>query len=225
MDRPLQPNEQAGGSLTQPGLAFWLQWVAACGLFGVFAGAVTLLGGYFAICVSILSGLVLGFLQALTLRKYVGKQIAVLWLFSTGVGWLGATVLLFVGDGLAFALAMGGNDVDVDPIDPRGFVIIVAVLAGALFGLIQRLPAPQMHTAIWAIVNALTWGMGTFIGETTAFAVYPSSYPLSILFVPYHLLDVGIGAIAGMVVYGAISGFVVQWLLRAAARSARYGSA
>ena len=76
----------------------WLQWVLASIVFALILALLAYAVGESACGISIAVGPVLGSLQAFVLRKDLGKQIALQWVFSTGAGWVFATMVFVAGD-------------------------------------------------------------------------------------------------------------------------------
>ena len=168
-----------------PGFWFCLQWVLSCTLLGIGVFLAVTVNGDLGAGLVAFGGVIMGSVQAIALKAFIGKQLAVQWIFSTGVGWFAAMMVLFFG---TFVLGVGSG---LNDFDPRSDEIMVCVLAGAIFGCLQRLFVPVFSPPIWIGLNAFAWGISTIFGGAIEAGLYNRWHDYAI----FDPLTMGVGAL------------------------------
>jgi hypothetical protein len=194
-----------------PGFWFCLQWVLSCSGLGVGVFLAVSVNGDLAVGLAAFGGVIIGLVQAFALRTYISKQFAVQWVFSTGVGWFAAMAFLFFGNFIA-GVGSGLNN-----FDPRSLEIEVCVVAGAIFGSLQRLFVPVFSAPVWIAINAFTWGISIIFGGAIALVLDNRANEYAI----FSPLSTGAGAIAAISLFGVVTGLAALKILRSKNENAR----
>jgi hypothetical protein len=198
-----------------PDLAMWVLWLlATTGVGAVWSVAVYSRGFYdeFASYLLAFLGFWLGLLQGLVIRRYVRVKRWWMWIITSGVGWFGAMVILLLAT-IVGLIGSGLNDAD-----PRGGLVAVCGMAGAVFGAIQcpRSSMFGLDAILWTMANGIAWALGGLVGGIVGLTVYGSI--ATERYVDFGSIEgstsIATGLLVAMLVIGVFTGLVLVLFLR-----------
>lgn len=113
----------------------------------------------------------------------------------------------------SFFMLLGSGLADADT---RGIGIVICGVAGALFGVMQRviLSLRLLDIVHWMALNSIAWAMGGLAGGFVGFAVYASNGSPSDLSSSEGSMSLAVGAFVALIVYGIVTGVGAALLLR-----------
>jgi hypothetical protein len=220
----------AGKTVSPRFVAYWILSLAIPGLILMALRGLLLadptwgLGRQFALMVPVPVWFLIGFMQYWLLRPY--RRRSLWWLVAT---FCGGILGMFVG-GPAMIMMMPPSEVILlsstttpewmfapYPLPPAAGA---GAIAAAVLGLAQAPSLGQgfLRGLLWVLLSALGGAAAAFVGGLAhwAYAHYMSeSYPAAVeaIISTHSMIALSIATVAGLVVYGLLTGLVMRWMI------------